>query len=289
MFEGSVTRKVLDYVTGGKIKWEKITEDFERFVYPGLAFDVPSNAVAYRNRLVEAFPHELRAIDKYFKDIRSASQWYRREFMTRFLPRPISWGIRMTNRIARKTACMTTEKYLQSHIGDEKLRTLLTSQWGDYGLPAAQSAFAVHALIVSHYLNGGYYPHGGAEHIARVVEEIVERHGGAFLINNEVTEIITRDGRVEGVRVRQASQMTTAEYRSKTVISDVGAVATYSRLLAGCEHKVVHGNARELAALDRGMSAVILFLGLSASPNGWVFAGRTGGSTKPPKLLTRES
>ncbi|MGP8090386.1 MAG: FAD-binding protein [Syntrophobacteraceae bacterium] len=266
MFEGSLMRKTLDYVTGGKIKWEKMPEHFERFVYPGLVFDVPSNSSAYRDRLVAAFPHERRAIDKYFKDIRSASQWHKREFMTRFMPRPLSWPIRMVNRIGRKTACMTTSQYLLSHIGDEKLRTLLTSQWGDYGLPADQSAFAVHALIVSHYLNGGYYPHGGAERIARVVEEIVERHGGAFLINSEVTEIITRDDRVEGVRVRHLPQMTTAEYHAKKVISDVGAVATYNRLLAGSSHKLVRANARELAVLDTGMSAVILFLGLSASP-----------------------
>ena len=266
MFEGALMRKALDYITGGKLKWEKMPEDFERFVYPGLAFDVPSNPAAYRDRLVAAFPHERRAIHKYFKDIRSASQWYKREFMTRFLPGPLSWGIRMVKWIARKTACMTTSQYLLSHIGDEKLRALLTSQWGDYGLPADQSAFAVHALIVSHYLNGGYYPHGGAEHIARAVEEIVERHGGAFLINSEVTEIITRDGRVDGVRVRHTPQMTTAEYHSKTVISDVGAVATYSRLLAGSSHKLVRANARELAVLDSGMSAVILFLGLGSSP-----------------------
>jgi phytoene dehydrogenase-like protein/ferredoxin-NADP reductase len=266
MSEGSLMRKTLDYITGGELKWEKMPEDFEKFVYPGLAFDVPSDPVSYRNRLVEAFPHERRAIHKYFKDINAASQWYRRLFMRRFLPGPLSWGIRMVNWITRKNACITTSQYLLSHIGDERLRALLTSQWGDYGLPAGQSAFAVHALIVSHYLNGGYYPHGGAERIARMVEEIVERYGGAFLINSEVTEIITRDNRVEGVRVRHTPQMTTAEYHSKTVISDIGAVATYSRLLAGSTHELVHANARELAQLDSGMSAVILFLGLNSSP-----------------------
>ena len=56
MFEGSLMRKTLDYVTGGKIKWEKMPEHFERFVYPGLVFDVPSNSSAYRDRLVAAFP-----------------------------------------------------------------------------------------------------------------------------------------------------------------------------------------------------------------------------------------
>ncbi len=266
MFEGAMVRRLLDYVTDNKLKWEEMPENFEKFVYPEVVFEVPNDPAGYRERLIAAFPHERSAIEKYFKDIRAASHWHVREFMTRFLPWLVAWPIRMANRIAKNLACMTTAEYLRLHINDLKLRTLLTSQWGDYGLTADKSCFAVHALIVSHYLNGGYYPHGGAERIARIVEEIVERNGGAFLINSEVSEIIVRNERVEGVRVRHIPQKTTVEYSSQTVISNAGAVATYGRLLAGSPKKQVLKNARELTALDNGLSAVILFLGLNESP-----------------------
>ncbi len=266
MLEGAMMRRFLDYVTNDKLKWEKMPENFEKFVYPDFVFEVPSNPVSYRERLIAAFPNERLAIERYFKDIRAASHWHVREFMTRFLPRPIAWPMRMANRITKRPACLTTAEYLRSHIADEKLRALLTSQWGDYGLTADQSSFAGHALIVSHYLNGGYYPHGGAERIARIVEEIVERNGGAFLTNSEVSEIIIRNNRVEGVRVRHIPQKTTVDYHSQTVISNAGAVATYGRLLAGSTKQRVLKNTRELMALDSGLSAVILFLGLNASP-----------------------
>ena len=79
----------------GKLKWEKMPENFEKFVYPGLVFDVPSDPVVYRDRLIAAFPHERTAIDKYFEDIRdSTSHGITRQFMTRFLPGPASRGIR---------------------------------------------------------------------------------------------------------------------------------------------------------------------------------------------------
>ena len=267
MLDGAMMRRFPDYVTEDRLKWEKMPENFEKFVYPDFLFEVPSNPASYRERLIAAFPHERPAIEKYFKDIRSASHWHAREFMGRFLPGAIAWPIRMANRITKRPACLTTAEYLRSHIADGKLRTLLTSQWGDYGLTADRSSFAVHALIVSHYLNGGYYPHGGAERIARIVEEIVERNGGAFLTSNEVSEIIIGNNRVEGVRVRHIPQKTTVDYHSQTVISNAGAVATYGRLLAGSRKPRVLKNTRELKALDSGgLSAVILFLGLNASP-----------------------
>jgi all-trans-retinol 13,14-reductase len=121
-------------------------------------------------------------------------------------------------------------------------------------------------LIVSHYLHGGYYPRGGAGRIARIVEEIVEEHGGAFLINSEVTDIITRDNHVEGVRVRHTPRTEMVEYDAPVVVSDAGAATTYHRLLANNSNPGIRSNAAEIAEFDKGLSAVILFLGLKSSP-----------------------
>jgi all-trans-retinol 13,14-reductase len=41
--------------------------------------------------------------------------------------------------------------------GERELIGVLTGQWGDYGLPPAQSSFAAHATIAAHYLNGASY------------------------------------------------------------------------------------------------------------------------------------
>jgi all-trans-retinol 13,14-reductase len=265
MSERAMTRQIFDYVTGGKLKWEKMPENFEKFIYPGFNFDVPSDPDAYCRRLIAAFPHQQRAIEKYFRDIKSASRWYVREMMTRFLPQPLAWAMRAANRAWRKFPRMTTAEYLRRNVTDGKLRAVLTSQWSDYGLLPAQSAFAVHALIVAHYLHGGYYPRGGAERIARIVEEIVESFGGAFLINSEVERIITRNGRVKGVRVRHVPQMEVVEYHAPEVISDAGAVTTLHRLLAENRNPGIRSDAAAIAGLDKGLSAVILFLGLKAS------------------------
>jgi hypothetical protein len=55
---------------------------------------------------------------------------------------------------------LTTKAYLDEHFTGPKLKAILASQWGDYGLPPAQSPFMLHSLIVHHYLNGAWYPVG---------------------------------------------------------------------------------------------------------------------------------
>ena len=40
--------------------------------------------------------------------------------------------------------------YLDQHFRDPQLKALLASQWGDYGLPPAQAAFGMHALVETH-------------------------------------------------------------------------------------------------------------------------------------------
>lgn len=67
---GSPTRAMFDYLSGGALKWNRMTEAFERFVYPGLDFKVPSQPQQYEEKLVEAFPAEAEAIHRYFRDLR---------------------------------------------------------------------------------------------------------------------------------------------------------------------------------------------------------------------------
>ena len=63
------------------------------------------------------------------------------------------------------------------------LIAVVTGQFGDYGLPPAESSFAMHALVASHYLHGGFYPVGGSAVIAESIIPVIERAGGLVLTN----------------------------------------------------------------------------------------------------------
>jgi all-trans-retinol 13,14-reductase len=280
MAPGQTSRGVMDLVTGGTVEWDRMPDDFEVFHYPGLDFPVPSDPRAYRDRLVAAFPEEEAGIDQFFADCKRANEWYGREAWAWSLGGSVEIGLDSEDSPDRKLSLSTTEDHLASIIEDPRLRALLASQWGDYGLPPSKSAFAMHAMIVEHYLTGGYFPRGGSEAIAMAASKLIEAGGGSCRINHEVTSLIVEEGRVVGVKthVRKGKGGFEQEFRAPIVISDAGAHTTYSRLLP-------EGNADELRerveAAEPSVSCVTVYLGLKFSPeeigfrgeNHWWFEG----------------
>ena len=140
--------------------------------------------------------------------------------------------IRIASRPRRALALSTTAAYLDERVRDPQLKAVLASQWGDYGLPPSESAFAIHTLVVASYLGGGYYPIGGAGTIARSVAEIVAAHGGQCLVDHRVAEIIVSDGAAAGVRVESTGrQDADLEFTAPHVVSDAGAFTTFCHLV----------------------------------------------------------
>ena len=71
------------------------------------------------------------------------------------------------------------------------MRTILTSHWGNYGLPPGQSSFAIHAIVAHSYLEGAAYPVGGAASIATAIAPTIERAGGAIVGARTLGEVKT--------------------------------------------------------------------------------------------------
>ena len=104
------------------------------------------------------------------------------------VPRPVAPLLRGVQRVSGRMALGTTQHYLKRRFRSPRLRALLASQWGDYGLPPALSTFATHAMIVGHYLNGAWFPEGGSARVARTFEKGIERAGGAVRVAQDVQE-----------------------------------------------------------------------------------------------------
>jgi all-trans-retinol 13,14-reductase len=164
-----------------------------------------------------------------------------------------------------------TQQYLERRFGDPRLRAVVTSQWADYGLPPGLSAFATHAVIASHYLNGAWYPSGGAGEIAKATGAVILAAGGELLPNHEVTRILLEDGRAVGVEVNisKGKQGTRAEFRAPIIVSDVGAWNTFTRMLPVSALSFRD----ELKSPPEGFEVVELFLGLRRDPREMGFKG----------------
>ena len=270
MEAASPARRLFDYLSGGDLQWNKMPDEFERFVYPGITFAVPSDPNLYQQRLVERFPGEARAIRRYFRDIKAAERWATLGFMRGMVPTPVEPVLRVVQRLTAGKATQTTRQYLEAHFRDPLLRALLASQWGDYGLPPARSAFAIHAQIVAHYLRGAWFPEGGSSRIARTFEKGIERAGGVIRVGQEVVRILLQDGRAVGVQVidRRGAEARSVTHHAPIVISDVGVPITFNDLLPqdGAVGAQTAKLRRLADQLGPGLSAVTLYLRLKASP-----------------------
>ena len=267
---GSQGRAYFDYLSGGELEWNRMPDSYDRFVYPGVDLRVSSDPLRYERDLIAAFPQEARAIHRYFQDVRRVTRWAALGFVQGMVPRPAASLLRAAQRLGGRRATQTTKAYLDAHFRSPRLKAVLASQWGDYGLPPSRSAFAVHALIVSHYLEGAWFPRGGSARIARTFEKGIEQAGGAVRVAQEVTEILTENGKAVGVRVmdHRSAQVRERIYRAPVIVSAIGASNTFNRLLPtfGEIGKRTGPARRSLEHLGTGTSAVTMLLRLRNDP-----------------------
>ncbi len=278
MGQGMNGRRLFDFITDGRVGWSPLPDVYDVFLYPGLTVKVPKGRENFERALGEAFPAERQAIAKYFHDVKRAANWFSGHVMEMVAPPPLNWIVGTVNRFSEKLALQTTQQYLESHFHDARLRAVLASQWADYGLPPSRSAFVTHAVIVSHYLNGAWYPTGGAGEIPKAASAVITASGGELLAGHEVTKIILEGGRAAGVEVRpkKGKDAPRVEFRAPVVVSDAGAWNTFTRLLPG---EAVPFRA-EMENLPRGLECVEVFLGLKQDPrklgfqgeNYWIFS-----------------
>ena len=162
-------------------------DDFERFVYPGLNFAVPSDPKRYQERLVERFPEEARAIRQYFRDLGAAARWSVAGIQQQMMPASAGLPSARSGAASGPPRRRRRRRLLDRQFRSPQLKALLASQWGDYGVPPKESAFAIHALVAGSYLRGGWFPAGGAGRIARTFEQGIEASGGAIRVCQEAT------------------------------------------------------------------------------------------------------
>ncbi len=224
----SLTGRILAALTDRQLEWASLGPVYDEFHFPdGYRVDFPDSPAQFRENLLEAFPDEREAIDAYLHLTRAVSKSMKSYYLARMAPERVG---RITDRLLGRSAQrylgMRTSEVVAELTDDPKLRALFTAQWGYYGSVPSRSSFAIQALVVKHFLHGGYYPVGGASQIARTLLSTVEKAGGWTVIRADVERILIEDGAARGVRLRDGR-----EVRARHVVSAAGVASTVRRLL----------------------------------------------------------
>jgi all-trans-retinol 13,14-reductase len=254
-----------------------MADPFDHYSFKDVEFGQHAGRDRYMSDLVSAFPGSAIALKDYFGDLDRARAYGLMGVAGRVLPWGLSWIPKIGEWLLRRYRGRTLKDCLDAHISDPRLAAVLCGQCGDHGLPPARASLLVHAIIVSHYMEGGFYPVGGPSRIATEVSKTVSAHGGEVRTSREVTEIIVENGRACGVKLRRTgSQDVPTTVRCENVISAAGARQTWLNLVP---ESVPVPFREELRGIEAGTAMVTAYLGLNRSPealglkggNRWIF------------------
>ena len=59
----------------------------------------------------------------------------------------------------------------------------------------------MHAGVVSHYMDGGYYPSGGSNKITELLVETIMENNSKVLVNKKVSDILVESNKAVGVKM----------------------------------------------------------------------------------------
>lgn len=272
MQKGRQSRAVFDYITQGGVKWQKMPDQYDCFVFPDFRFSAVTGKNQYIRALIEQFPDEQSAIEQYFADMKKATKWFEGHMASQLMPKGFGWIGNALGKGDDSLPLMTTQEYLDTHFKDERLKAILPAQWGDHGLPPEQSTFLVHSTIATHYLYGAWYPIGGSKTIADSIVPVIESTGGKVLVNHTVDEIIIENGKAIGVRVshKKGKQIIQKEFFAENIISNAGAVITYTKLIPD-DYPLSFRD--EVAEFPDSVANVTAYLGLKDDPRKLGFQG----------------
>jgi all-trans-retinol 13,14-reductase len=275
MAPGDKPRSILDWLTDGAVLMTAIDGAYDIMHFPD-AFEIPfpPTEAALKRELTARFPASGNEIDAWFRALAAAGRAGLVVLTERVLPGLASRLHAAWHRREIDEWCgATTASILGRLVSDARLRTVLASQWLDYGGPPSQSSFPVHAIVTRSYLNGAYYPAGGASALTAAFVAAIEKCGGAVRTGMPVAELVMNAGRATGVRLRSGEELEAAH-----VVSDIGARNTVVRLLPGalwaadwCEEVLSLGPSPCHIGLYLGLEGDIRAAG-ATSANHWFHA-----------------
>ncbi len=252
----SPLRRIFDVITDGKLEWAPMDEVYDRIIIEDRQYDFRVGREAFQAMLVERFPQEEQAIERYMELINKVSRSMQKFFMGQAMNPGLAKIHRLLrSRLVPPETTMTVREVLESLTDNQELIGVLTGQWGDYGMVPDQATFLMHAAVVKHYFAGGNYPVGGSWKIAEKIIPVIQASGGEVFTYATVSEILVEGGRTVGVKLDNGDVL-----KADKVVSSVGARLTYGKLLPEPLRRQ-HGYEAKLEKVKPSGSSLCLFLG----------------------------
>ena len=216
-------------------------------------FRMPAGIEALKESLCEQYPQSARGIQRYlrfseqvFDELMRCTKPFNGIKDILMLP----WRTRHIGRMGWWKLRTVLDFYLR----DPYVKTHLSLQCGNYGLPPQMTPFVVHAVVSNHCMAGTYYPRGSGAGIVKAFTKNIKKLGGEIRTSAGVKRIILDESggkkRALGVELENGET-----FYAKNIISNADPHKTYLDLV-GREHlsqkliKKLGGTKYSIAALN---------------------------------------
>jgi all-trans-retinol 13,14-reductase len=224
----STLRRIFEYISGGKLEWAPMPDVYNRIVIEDRVYEYPSGATTFKKRMTDYFPDEAAAIDRYVELVFDANRTARGFFAHRAMSPELADDLyRDMCEPFRAFSDRTVSDVLAGLTANAELRAVLCGHFGDYCLAPGNASFAMHAMLIRHYIDGASFPVGGSARLAETAAEVICGAQGAVLVAADVASVLLDDGgRAAGVIMRDGRR-----FLAPVVISDAGAVNTHTKIV----------------------------------------------------------
>jgi all-trans-retinol 13,14-reductase len=197
----SMLRQIFEHISDGALEWAPMPDVYDRVFIGDREYEFSSGVRKFAERMKGYFPGEAQVIDAYlalvFEVARSAKVFFAHR------AQPPSLAEDTYEQMCEPFlghAGRTVSDVLAELTSDEELVAVLCGHFGDYSLEPWRASFAMHAMLVRHYIDGANFPVGGSGRIAETVADVVRAAGGEVLIGAEVSGVLVgADGAARGV------------------------------------------------------------------------------------------
>ena len=226
-----------------------------RAIFPDYDYRVPQRDLKkYVAILIGYFPDEEKGIKGIFEDMEGLSRDTNKYSqaggqidMSRF-PKDFPYLF--------KSYTKTWGELADTRIKNPKLKALVSSLWGYFGLPPSKLACFYYALPTIGYLNGGgFYPRGTSQKISNAFVKFIEDKGGKVKLKSKVEKILVKDHVAYGVKTADGT-----EYKAKVVVSNANAFDTFLKMVDDKEH--LRDYVANFEKYSVSLSSFQVFLGL---------------------------
>ncbi len=223
--------KVLNLIMDKPIDWIPLGHDndliYDNIIINDSVYSFKPGKKNMINYLGELFPQEKQNIIKYINLVQRVAK-LELYFLLKII-KPFWLAKILTNFLCKDFIYYSnkSEYEIQSlFFKDEKLKAVISGLSIDGGPPPKEQSFFIHAGILNHFIEGGFYPRGGPSVFAKNIIPIIEKNGGQVLVNANVEQILVLNGKAIGVQVNNMN------IYAKNIVSSVGIKNTYVKLLS---------------------------------------------------------